>query len=169
MTARLKTDAAHQPISVMPYLDYDTARSLLIKQWGDDALVIAGKAHTASEMSLKAAFAADGTLGGVAYYRMSGMVALLGAIIVIDDGKGFGTALFDAVANEAREQKMKRLRAITTNDNFEAMAFFQKRGMRFMSMFPGGVDAFRAFKPGLKEIGMHGIACRDVLELELDL
>ncbi len=168
MTARPKTDDA-APISVIPYLDYETARSLLIKQWGDDALVIGGKAHTASEMTLKAAFSPDGKLGGVAYYRMSGMVALLGAIVVTDGGRGMGTALFNAVADEARAQKMKRLRAITTNDNFEAMAFFQKRGMRFMSMFPGGVDAYRAFKPGLRELGFHGIVCRDVFELELDL
>ncbi len=166
MTARPKTDDT-APISVIPYLDDETARSLLIKQRGDDALVIGGKAHTASEMTLKAAFSPDGRLGGVACYRMTGMVALLGAIVVMDGGRGMGTALFNAVADEARAQKMKRLRAITTNDNFEAMAFFQKRGMRFMSMFPGGVDAYRAFKPGLREPGFHGISCRDVFEPDL--
>ena len=37
-----------------------------------------GKAYTASEMTLKAAFSPDGKLCGVAYCRMSGMVALLG-------------------------------------------------------------------------------------------
>lgn len=88
--------------------------------------------------------------------------------MVTDGGRGMGTALFNAVADEARAQTVKRLRAITTND-FEAMAFFKKRGMRFMSMFPGGVDACRAFKPGLKEFGFHGIVCRDVFELALDL
>ena len=41
--------------------------------------------------------------------------------------------------------------------------------MRFMSRFPGGVDADLAFKPGLTEYGFHGIVCRDVFELELDL
>ena len=66
----------------MPYLDDETARglliNLLINQWGDDALVIGGKASTASEMTLKAAFSPDGKLGGVADHRMSGMVARLG-------------------------------------------------------------------------------------------
>ena len=41
--------------------------------------------------------------------------------------------------------------------------------MRVMWMSPGGVDACRAFKPGLKEFGLHGIVCRGVFELELDL
>ena len=41
--------------------------------------------------------------------------------------------------------------------------------MRVMSMSPGGVDACRAFKPGLKEFGLNGIVCRDVFELEPDL
>ena len=88
--------------------------------------------------------------------------------MVTDVGRGMGTALFNAVADNARARTVKRLRAITTND-FEAMAFFQKRGISFMSMFPGGVDACRAFKPGLKEFGLHGIVCRDVFELEPDL
>ncbi|MCX7324460.1 MAG: hypothetical protein NTZ14_08510 [Hyphomicrobiales bacterium] len=64
---------------------------------------------------------------------------------------------------------MKKLRAITTNDNVEAMRFFQKRGMRFMTRFAGGVDACRAFRPGIHRVGQHGIICCDVLELEMDL
>lgn len=66
MTARLNLAEA-EPISVMPDLDDETARGLLINQWGDDALLIGGKAYTASEMTLKAAFSPDGKLGGVVY------------------------------------------------------------------------------------------------------
>lgn len=168
MTAQLKTDPGTQ-ISVMPFLDYDTARKLIERVWGIDALVIGGKAYRTEEMTLHAAFADDGALAGVAFYRLSGMVVLLGSIIVNHENQGFGTALFDAVVNDAKAAKLKKLRAITTNDNFCAMHFFQKRGMRLMSLFPGGVDAFRAFKPGLIEIGHGGLPCRDILELEMDL
>lgn len=65
MTARLNTAEA-EPFSVMPYLDDDTARGLLINQWGDDALLIGCKTYPASEKTSKAAFSPDGKLGGVA-------------------------------------------------------------------------------------------------------
>jgi ribosomal protein S18 acetylase RimI-like enzyme len=168
MTAQTKADQA-MPISIMPYVDYETARKLVVREWGIDALVIGGKAYSTQEMTLRAAFLPDGTLGGVAFYRLSGMVALLGAIVVEQNGHGIGTALFKAVVEDARAAKLKKVRAITTNDNFDAMRFFQMRGMRLMSLFPGGVDAFRAFKPGLIEIGHGGLPCRDILELEMDL
>jgi GNAT superfamily N-acetyltransferase len=168
MNARLKPDE-RIPLSIMPFVDYDTARRLVEREWGIDALVIGGKAYRSEEMTLRAAFLDDGRLAGVAFYRLSGMVALLGAIVVDHGGHGVGTALFDTVVNDARTAKLKKLRAITTNDNFGALHFFQKRGMRLMSLFPGGVDAFRAFKPGLIEIGHGGLPCRDIIELEMDL
>ena len=157
------------PFHVEPYGNVDVARELVIKQWGADGIVIAGKIHRTDEMVLAAALSDDHQLLGVAYYRLSGILALLGAIIVLDQHRGVGSALFDFVVEDAQAKKFKRLRAITTNDNFVAMEFYQKRGLRFMSMFPGGVAAFRAFKPGLIEVGMNGIPCRDVIELEMDL
>ena len=163
------TAVAEKTFVVGLYADYDTARDLIVGQWGDDAIVIAGRAHKTAEMQLLAARSSDGEICGVAYYRMNGAVALLGAIIVTDMRRGIGSALFEAVAAEAREMKLRKLRAITTNDNFEAMKFYQKHGMRFMTLFAGGADAYRAFKPGLHPIGYHGIPCRDVLELEIDL
>ena len=163
------TALAEKTFSVGPYADYDSARDMIIAQWGDDAIVIAGRAHKTAEMQLLAARSPEGEICGVAYYRMNGAVALLGAIIVSDTRRGVGSALFGAVAAEARDMKLRKLRAITTNDNFEAMKFYQKHGMRFMTLFAGGADAYRAFKPGLHQIGFHGIPCRDVLELEIDL
>jgi hypothetical protein len=168
MTAQVKP-TPRIALSVMPFVDYDAARKLVEREWGIDALVIGGKAYRTEEMNLRAAFSDDGMLLGVAFYRLSGMVALLGAIVVNCDGEGVGTALFDTVVADAKAAKLKKLRAITTNDNFAAMRFFQKRGMRLMSLFPGGVDAFRAFKPGLIEIGKGGLPCRDIIELEMDL
>ncbi len=153
-----------------PFGDYDLARSLVAREWGTDALVIAGKVRATDDMSLIAATRADGRVLGIAYYAMTEAVALLGAIVVVDASEpGVGTMLFNAVADEARTLKLKKLRAITTNDNFEAMKFYQKRGMHFLSLFPGGMNAYRAFKPNLRSEGRHGIACRDMLELEMDL
>jgi N-acetylglutamate synthase-like GNAT family acetyltransferase len=150
--------------------DYEAARRLVIEQWGSDALVIAGKVRPVDELRLLAATQPDGQLAAIAYYTVADQVMLLGAIASTGAApSGAGSLLFDAVVALALEQKLKKLRAVTTNDNFAAMKFFQQRGMRFMTLFPGGMNAYRAFKPGLRSDGQHGIPCRDMLELEMDL
>ncbi len=156
-------------LRVEPYSGYDEVRALVVQHWGEDALVIAGKAHRTDEMMLKAVINSADQLGGVAIYRMNGATVLLGAIIVVEGHHGIGTVLFQSVVSDARELKLKKLRASTTNDNVEAMKFYQKRGMRLNALFAGGADAFRAFRPGLHVMGRHGIPCRDIIELEMDL
>ena len=59
-------------------------------------------------------------------------------------------------------------RLITTNDNVDALRFYQRRGYRLARVDAGAVDRSRvALKPAIPEIGAHGIPLRDELELEL--
>ena len=70
----------------------------------------------------------------------------------------------------ARDAGCTRLWLVTTNDNVDALRFYQRRGFRLRALRPGAVDeARRELKPEIPEIGDHGIPLRDELELELDL
>jgi N-acetylglutamate synthase-like GNAT family acetyltransferase len=160
------------PLRIAETGDVEMGRRLVVHAWGDDAIIILGRPHRVAEMTLLAATDPDGKLLGMAYYRLNNATALLGAIVICPDAtshRGIGGALFDAVRDVARAAGMKKLRACTTNDNFEAMRFYQKRGLRFETLYPRVADAFRAFRPGLRLEGEHGIPRRDILELEMDL
>jgi GNAT superfamily N-acetyltransferase len=83
---------------------------------------------------------------------------------------GAGTALLERVAEIGRARGRPRLWLVTTNDNVDALRFYQRRGMRLRALRPGAVDeARRTIKPGIAELGEYGIPIRDELELELDL
>jgi hypothetical protein len=58
---------------------------------------------------------------------------------------------------------------ITTNDNLDALRFYQRRGLRLVGLAPDAVAASRRLKPGIPEIGAYGIPLRDELTLELSL
>jgi hypothetical protein len=59
---------------------------------------------------------------------------------------------------------------ITTNDNVDALRFYQRRGFRLAALHQGAVDDSRArLKPEIPEIGEHRIPLRDELDLELEL
>ena len=49
--------------------------------------------------------------------------------------------------------------------NLDALRLYQRRGLRLQEVRPGGVDAARALKPSIPEIGQHGIPLRDELIL----
>jgi ribosomal protein S18 acetylase RimI-like enzyme len=60
----------------------------------------------------------------------------------------------------------RRVWLITTNDNLEALGFYQKRGFVLAALHRNAMAETRRFKPNIPLIGMGGIPLRDELELE---
>ena len=81
--------------------------------------------------------------------------------------RGTGSALVEAVERLAADEGCSRLWVITTNDNTDALRFYQRRGFRLAALHRGAVDESRArVKPEIPRIGDHGIDLRDELELD---
>ena len=80
---------------------------------------------------------------------------------------GAGTALIEAVEQLAARHGCARLWLITTNDNVDALRFYQRRGFRLSAVHRGAVDESRSrLKPEIPATGAHGIPLRDEIELE---
>ena len=93
-------------------------------------------------------------------------------IITIDSlfpATGIGTVLLDAVKQVAIEAGCKRLWLITTNDNLDALRFYQKRGFVLVAVYRNAVNRSRKLKPEIPEVGAYGIPLRDEIELEMAL
>ena len=104
----------------------------------------------------------DGSLAGVLTYVVDGDSCEILTLHVADQWTGVGTALIAAV-----ERKARRLWLLTTNDNVDALRFYQRRGFRLAEVRPGGVDESRArLKPEIPETGEYGIPIRDELILK---
>jgi hypothetical protein len=59
---------------------------------------------------------------------------------------------------------------VTTNDNVDALRFYQRRGFRLTTIRCGAVDqSRRTLKPQIPVIGDYGIPLRDEIELAQDL
>ena len=81
--------------------------------------------------------------------------------------RGAGTALIEAAGQLARQQGCTRLWVITTNDNVDALRFYQRRGFCLVAVHRGAVDHSRArLKPEIPAVGAYGIPLRDEIELE---
>lgn len=81
--------------------------------------------------------------------------------------EGTGTALVAALEGLAAGQGWGRLWVLTTNDNVDALRFYQRRGFRLTGLHAGAVDRARAqLKPEIPPAGEYGIPLRDELVLE---
>ena len=107
---------------------------------------------------------------GAATYVVTGDACELLTLHAADPGAGVGTALVAAVRDEAVASGCTRLWVVTTNDNLDALRFYQRRGFRLDRLRPGAVDVSRdTLKPEIPRTGEHGIPLRDEVELVMSL
>ena len=107
----------------------------------------------------------DGELVGLLTYRWHDDGCELASIVVREEHRGVGTELVEALIREVDGRA--RIWLVTTNDNLDALRFYQRRGFRLAELRPGAIDeARRTLKPEISETGGYGIPIRDELELE---
>jgi GNAT superfamily N-acetyltransferase len=147
----------------------DELARLVRASWGSSIVTSRGIAREASELPCLVAVDGERWLG-LAAYRVEGDECELVVLEAFEKGRGIGTALLDATADVARKAGCRRLWAVTTNDNLDAVRFYQRRGLRLVRLWVDAVtEARQKLKPEIPLVGNHGIAIRDELEFELIL
>jgi ribosomal protein S18 acetylase RimI-like enzyme len=148
--------------------DRDWVERLIVERWGAPLVVGRGRSWNPLELPGFAAFD-DGRCVGLVTYELDGDACEIVTIDALEEGKGVGTALFEAVVAAARAAGCKRIRLVTTNNNLRALAFYQKRGFRLVALVPGAVDEARRVKASIPAEDSRGLPIRDELHLELRL
>lgn len=142
--------------------------SVLTNLFGSSRLVTKGKTYEGTEQPGFVAVQNNRNVGIVLYTKIEEEIEIL-TINSLHPGKGIGTKLLDAIKEKAKSEGVKKLTVITTNDNTNAMHFYQKRGFVFTALYVNALEKSRQLKPEIPEIGIDGIALRDELELEYKL
>jgi len=106
---------------------------------------------------------------GVATYYIKDAECELITLDALKQWHGVGTALIEAVEEEARNQACGRMWMITTNDNIDGLRFYQRRGYVICAAHPGAIEQSRKLKPSIPVVGNYGIEIRDEIELEKNL
>lgn len=116
-----------------------------------------------------AAYDGDEVVGVVTYDIVGGECELL-TLHAARQWHGIGSALVAAAVQRAESAGCRSVWLVTTNDNVDALRFYQKRGFRLVALRPGALDdARRRLKPQIPALGDYDIPLRDELELALDL
>jgi ribosomal protein S18 acetylase RimI-like enzyme len=135
-------------------------RALLDERWGGQLQVVNEQAYRAAELPGFVAVI-DGEAVGYAALRVVGDVAEVGLIESIRPRIGVGSALIAALDGSARERGLRRLRAVTTNDNRGAQAFYRRLGFRLVEVREGAVTRGRLVKPTIPIVSGDGTPITD--------
>jgi GNAT superfamily N-acetyltransferase len=153
---------------IRPITDRTFLEDLLRLRWSGGALMLRGKIVHPKDVEALAAYR-DGRLVGVATWLLDGPVMYLATLNNISEQRGVGVALLDAMKTFGREKGSALLRVIVTNDNLNALGFYQRRGFRIIAVHPGAIDFIRGMLPHIPEMGANRIPIRDEIELEIAL
>lgn len=157
-------------LTVRPLVTADQpwARRYWRERWGGVTVVLRETAYDVTRLDGYVA-ERDGAPVGIVAYLVTGDRCEIITLDAVEQFRGVGTALVERVKVEAVRQGCGYLTVTTTNDNLDALRFYQRRGFRLEAVAPGAVDRARRLKPGIPAVGAHGIPIRDEVRLGMTL
>ena len=148
--------------------DRDRVRAFVIQRWGAEIAVAHHVVYRPHQLPGFAAWQSESIVGLVTLHVVGNSCEIV-TIDSLQPGRGMGTALLDAAIAFARQANCTRLWLITTNDNLNALRFYQKRGLVLVTIHRNALTRSRQLKPQIPLIGNDGIPLRDEIELEMVL
>ncbi|MFW9848015.1 MAG: GNAT family N-acetyltransferase [Candidatus Thorarchaeota archaeon] len=145
--------------------DRKWAKDLWIRSWNADNVVSVGHIHYLNDLN---GFVAEsnGERVGLLTYIVDNRQMEIVTLDSLMEGVGIGTALVDYTLTEAKKRKCNRVWLVTTNDNTDALRFYQRRGFVIQKINRGAIEESRRLKPSIPHVGNHGIPIRDEIVME---
>jgi GNAT superfamily N-acetyltransferase len=162
--------ARHPPVSPLAIwpataADYARIEELALYFWDETVVDCFDRQYDV--LACPAFLACEGDEGvGVASYAVEGawdaIVLVMLNLLPDYQGRGGGSALLDAVRNEAAQRGLGRILVVTSNDDLPALALYQRYGFRIVELIPGRI----VHHHGGEVLGFAGIPVRDEIRLQ---
>ncbi|MBN1629435.1 MAG: GNAT family N-acetyltransferase [Thermoleophilia bacterium] len=142
----------------------------MVRGWGGtDYMVSRGRVIPATDLPGFCAVRPDGGRVGLAVYEPAGREWQLVVLEAVERFVGIGTALVAPVRAAAMAAGCRRLWLVTTNDNLDALRFYQRRGFEVVAVHRGLREIAERLKPSIPLVGKFKIPILSEVELEMRL
>lgn len=140
----------------------------IISHWFSTDMVVKGQVFDMTSMDGFVMYDEE-TIIGLATYRIKDNECEIMSLDSLREKQGIGTVLINKVIEAAAKEKCTKVKLITTNDNLNAMRFYQKRGFDMVHLYHNALNISRKLKPSIPMLGDYDIPLRHELEFEMDL
>ncbi|WP_342360830.1 GNAT family N-acetyltransferase [Terrarubrum flagellatum] len=137
------------------------------RRWFASFMIAGGQRFDPADVELLVVDDAGGHRVGVATFTRAGDALLLITLDAEEKRRGIGFSLIWTLRKIARERSLKVIKVSTSNDNLDALGFYQRLGFRIRSVRRDAMDEVRQLKPGIPRVADNGIPISDEIELDI--
>lgn len=159
----VKTGVQFVPVDAIDRL---RVNAFIASRWLDTVMVIRGKAVDMTRVEGIVAMEADELVGLVTYVVHDDVLEIT-SLDAVAQGQGIGTALLTKVIQLAHERGCAKVIVVTTNDNIQAIRFYQKQGFDMARLYHNSILQARMLKPQIPMLGEEGIPLKHEIEFEM--
>ena len=160
---------ARTRITAIASEDQVVVRRLLARRWKSTTIVRMGGTVHADRLDGFVARSLTGVVTGLITLRWTTGACEVVTLDAIRKGRGIGSRLLASAVSAVRRRRVGRIWLVTTNDNLEALRFYQRRGFALKAIRRNALIVSRKLKPGIPVRGAYGIPLRDEIVLERTL
>ena len=137
-------------------------------QWPTTEMVIRGKIVDMTRTEGIVVREKGNIVGLLTYLIRDGICEII-SLDSRQEGRGSGRTLIGKAKETAVKRKCRRLTVITTNDNIQAIRFYQRCGFDMSHLYHNALNYSRKLKPEIPLIGANGIPLMHEIEFVMDL
>ena len=136
----------------------------IVPNLGSVVMVTRGKIHKVEDLDGILVYK-DEKIIGLGLYRIENDCEIV-LLETFMQNQGIGTQIIEKIKEKAIAQKCERIWLITTNENINALRFYQKRGFYFSNLYKNAIEESRRIIPEIPKME-DGIEIRDEIEFEM--
>ncbi len=160
-----KSKGSKFQIRVIANSDREWVKKFISERWSSEKIVSRGRIYYPHKLPGFLVIKNKKYIGLITFH-LEGKNCQIISLDSVLEKRGVGTALVQKVEKAATKSGYKKLWLITTNDNIDALRFWQKRGFLIKNVYPNAISLSRKLKPEIPLIGDYGIPIRDEVELK---
>lgn len=146
----------------------ERANEILKEEWESTDIIIRGKVIDGTKLNgFIAKKENEEIIGLITYLIWENNECEIVSLNSNISKKGIGTKLIEKVKQVAKENGCKVVKLVTTNDNVNAIYFYQKRGFSISNIYIDAIKETRKLKPQIPKYAENGIEIKDEIEMRM--
>lgn len=141
----------------------EKAKELFQKNWGDTSMVYAEELYDLGSLDYIEEYHKSTFSGIITFFEKDHSIHIVSLDTVIS-GKGIGTSLLNSLTELAVKRHKSAIYVETTNDNCDAIRFYQTHGFDIYDLQLNEVDIQRKLKPSIPLIGCCNIPIKHIIK-----